>query len=162
MKVALWTGMGLAAVAGAALWPANPGWAQGQKPAQSVPAVDFKRDIQPMLVRTCSGCHGPTKSSAGFRVDSLAALLQGGRSGPAVVPGKSGRSLLVMKSDEDDPTPHKGRVLDASQLVLLKAWVDQGARASAAGSAVVDVDLSTLPPDLVQQLLKAGIKPGKQ
>lgn len=147
----------LAAVA--ALCLCSQASAQGQ-PGPTGPLVDFTRDIKPMLARTCYGCHGPAKSSAGLRVDSLASILEGGRSGPAVVPGKSARSLLVQKTDEADPTPHKGRSFEESQLALLKAWIDQGARAS--GQAVVEVDLSKLPPDLVPQILKAQVKPGKQ
>src|SRR5262245_50676029 len=74
------------------------------------PTVDYQRDIQPILARNCYGCHSEVKVRGGLRVDSLPAILKGGINGPAVVFGKSSASLLAKKSDENDPTPHKGTV----------------------------------------------------
>jgi mono/diheme cytochrome c family protein len=145
--------LGALAVLGCLCW-ANTASAQSAK-------VDYARDIQPVLAQTCSGCHGPAKFSAGLRVDSVASLLRGGRSGPAIVPGKAGESLLVKKADEDDPTPHKGRVLTAEQIVLLKAWINQGAQtgdrktATTPKPAIVEVDLSKLPPELAREIIEA-------
>src|SRR6516165_8079632 len=79
--------------------------------AQAAPekkAVDFERDIQPILAENCYGCHSAVKAKGGLQLDSLKALLKGGNSGAAIVAGKSQASLLVKKADEDDPTPHKG------------------------------------------------------
>ena len=47
----------------------------------------FERKVRPLLHAQCLKCHGPEKQKAGLRVDSRAALLKGGDSGPAVVPG---------------------------------------------------------------------------
>lgn len=131
------------------------GAAAGQPPPGKR-VVGYQRDVQPMLAQTCYACHGPTKFSGGLRVDSVAALLEGGRSGPAVVAGKSSESLLVKKSDENDPTPHKGRVLTPEQTAVLKAWIDQGlATAERRLTGVVEVDLSKLPPDLARAIMDA-------
>src|SRR5262245_51928182 len=101
----------------------------GTQAAEPKPAaIDYQRDIQPILASTCYACHSEVKIRGGLRVDSLEAILKGGSHGPAVVPGKGAESLLVKKSDESDPTPHKGRVLTAGQISLLKAWIDQGVR----------------------------------
>ncbi len=100
------------------------------QPARTGGAVSFQKDIASILTRNCSSCHGEAKRKGGLRIDSLEAILEGGNSGPAIVPGKGSKSLLVRKSDEDDPTPHKGRTLTADQLALLKSWIDQGARAT--------------------------------
>src|ERR1019366_4787199 len=57
--------------------------------------VFFERKIRPILAGTCFKCHGGEKTNGKLRVDSRAALLQGGRSGPALVPGDPDKSLLV-------------------------------------------------------------------
>ena len=46
----------------------------------------FEREIRPLLVENCASCHSSEKQSGGLRVDSLAALLSGGDTGPALVP----------------------------------------------------------------------------
>jgi len=92
--------------------------------------VDFVKDIQPIFAENCLACHGPKRSEANFRLDSKEIALKGGDLGPAIVPGKSGESLLVhavagVKSDF--VMPKKGERLSAAQVGLLRAWIDQGA-----------------------------------
>ncbi|MCA9218856.1 MAG: hypothetical protein KDA71_00935, partial [Planctomycetales bacterium] len=57
--------------------------------------VFFEQHVRPLLVERCYECHGPEKQKGDLRVDSRAALLVGGESGPAVVPGDSAASLLI-------------------------------------------------------------------
>ena len=59
----------------AALQAQNPVTSAGSAPA----AVDFARDIQPILQTTCVECHGPKKTKAQLRLDSAAGVLKGGR-----------------------------------------------------------------------------------
>src|SRR4051794_22005248 len=63
--------------------------------ADPSPRVDFERDVRPILVDRCLACHGPSKQKGGLRFDRKAAALGGGDSGPAIVPGKGGESLIV-------------------------------------------------------------------
>lgn len=107
--------------------------------AQNVPArgnqVDFQRDIKPIFTNSCISCHGPNKAKGRLRLDTASATLQGGSSGPAVVPGKSASSLLAQvvagRSQGVERMPPKGPGLSANQVALLKAWIDQGAKAPA-------------------------------
>src|SRR5258705_12044060 len=55
----------------------------------------FEKKIRPLLAENCFKCHGPEKQKAGLRLDSLASIMKGGDSGPAVAPGKPEESLLV-------------------------------------------------------------------
>ena len=49
-----------------------------------------------MLVNNCYNCHSAnTNSKGGLRVDDRNGLLEGGGRGPAVVPGKPEKSLLI-------------------------------------------------------------------
>src|SRR5262245_8175689 len=55
----------------------------------------FETRIRPVLHEQCLKCHGGEKTSHGLRVDTREALLKGGESGPAVVPGEPDKSLLI-------------------------------------------------------------------
>lgn len=58
-------------------------------------ADPFVRTIEPLVRSKCVTCHGAEKQEAGLRLDSLAAALKGGDSGPAIMTGDVAKSLLV-------------------------------------------------------------------
>ena len=87
----------------------------------------FESQVRPVLVARCVGCHGPDKQRGGLRVDSLAALLAGGDSGPAIVPGDVEASSLVAAIRHDGwNMPPDGRLPD-DQIAALERWVALGA-----------------------------------
>jgi cytochrome c553 len=101
--------------------------------AAEVPATPeqiefFEKAIRPMLVENCQRCHGPQKQQGGLRLDSRAAALTGGDSGPAVVAGNPADSLLVSAVHYEDglQMPPKGK-LSADEIAALTNWVKQGA-----------------------------------
>jgi len=102
-----------------------------QSPSPAPPgAVDFTRDIQPILQATCYECHGSKKTKAHLRLDSPTGIAKGGETGPIVLPGKSEQSLIVRRIlglDGDDRMPKDGDPLPAAQVALIRAWIDQGA-----------------------------------
>src|SRR5688572_4010971 len=55
----------------------------------------FEEQVRPILATKCLKCHGDEKQKGGLRLDSSEALLAGGDSGPAVMPGKPADSLLI-------------------------------------------------------------------
>src|SRR5215212_7175555 len=63
----------------------------------------FEAKIRPVLVDNCLKCHGETKASGKLRLDSKMAVLKGGVSGPAIVPGNSKDSLLIKAIRHADP-----------------------------------------------------------
>jgi cytochrome c553 len=90
----------------------------------------FESAVRPLLVEHCLKCHGPEKQWANLRVDSRAALLQGGDSGPAIVPGKPDESRLlraVQQVDESLKMPPEGEKLTARQIADLARWIAWGA-----------------------------------
>ena len=65
----------------------------------------FEKNIRPVLIKSCYECHSAEAKSlkAGLALDSREAVLRGGDSGPAVVPGKPDGSLLIASLRYDDP-----------------------------------------------------------
>jgi hypothetical protein len=97
--------------------------------------VEYTRDIKPILAKQCFTCHGPEKQRSGLRLDTAAAALQGGDSGPVIVPGKSGQSKLIKAVTgvvDVIAMPPKGPRLSAADIAVLKTWIDQGAKVSTA------------------------------
>ncbi|MGN6137027.1 MAG: DUF1549 domain-containing protein, partial [Aureliella sp.] len=88
----------------------------------------FERDIRPLLAENCASCHGAEKQSADLRVDSLSALLRGGESGPALVPGAAQRSLILRAvRREGDLQMPPDNPLSEEQIDKLKNWIELGA-----------------------------------
>jgi hypothetical protein len=91
----------------------------------------FESRIRPVLVEGCYQCHSSQSKSlkGGLRVDSREGLLRGGKSGPAIVPGKPDDSLLFQAlSYEGDVVemPPKGK-LPAQVLGDFRRWIASGA-----------------------------------
>jgi hypothetical protein len=106
-------------------------------------SIDYARDVQPILTKHCTSCHGAKKQRSGLRLDSARASHRGGNSGPALVPGKSASSRLVIAvrggTDDVPAMPPKGPRLSAKEISLLCAWIDSGA-AIPAGETVKSSD----------------------
>ena len=119
------------------------------------PGVDFDRQVHAILADHCLVCHNQEKRSSGLSLGSYQDLLAGGRTGAAVKPGNSAASLLIKRvTGEIAPRmPLGGDPLSEKELAVLRAWIDEGARAtptSAAGKARWEppLTLSTpIPPE---------------
>lgn len=97
-------------------------------------SIDFDTAVKPVLVRHCLSCHGAQTKRGGLRLDTAAAALEGGASGPALVPGKSAKSLMIraMKGEEGlERMPPRGDRPTAQELATVAAWIDAGARPGA-------------------------------
>ena len=114
-------------------------WAAAAEPA---PAVDFQRDVRPILSDNCFACHGPDEATreADLRLDTRDGAFSprppAGRSnrprGPAVVPGDLDASLLVERINHEDalrrmPPEVSQKSLSGEQIETLTRWVEQGA-----------------------------------
>jgi hypothetical protein len=117
--------------------------------AAAEPVVNFDLDIRPIFTKHCGTCHGPEKQRGGLRLDRKADALRGGESGPAIVPGKAGESLLVRLvsgADPDKVMPPKGERLTTEQVTSIRAWIDQGAKWPDDGSSTIAADWWSLRP----------------
>jgi mono/diheme cytochrome c family protein len=123
LRAILWGGACFAPAAPRAAAEAPKG------PAARAGAAFFEAKVRPVLAGSCLRCHGGKKQRGGLRLDSRAALLEGGEHGPAVVPGDPDNSLLVQAvrhAHEDVKMPPNKRLPDAD-VAALAAWVKGGA-----------------------------------
>lgn len=92
-------------------------------------AVDYLRDVHPILAENCYQCHSGDKRKGGLSLGTRDGLLKGSESGRVVLEGKSAESLLiklVSTDDEDLLMPPKGRRLTPEEIATLRAWIDAG------------------------------------
>jgi hypothetical protein len=94
------------------------------------PAVDFRRDVYPILATRCFKCHEGAGASSGVRLDDRALLVHGAADQPPLVrPGDAAGSRLmelVAGRDPDLRMPLEGEPLVSQQQSVLRAWIDQG------------------------------------
>ena len=108
---------------------ARPAAAPAAKPAA---LVDFERDVQPLLSENCLECHSQDKRKGGLSLATYGDVLDGGKDGAVVRPGRSSRSLMIdkVKGTVGDRMPLDELPLSDEQIALLQRWIDQGARAT--------------------------------
>jgi len=102
-----------------------------QEAAKPSPAAIqfFESKVRPVLAENCFSCHGDKKQRGSLRLDSLAAILEGGDQGPALVPGHPEKSLIAKAITHDDkdfkmpPTKKLAR----EQIADLTNWIKMGA-----------------------------------
>ncbi|MFN0168785.1 MAG: PSD1 and planctomycete cytochrome C domain-containing protein [Bryobacteraceae bacterium] len=88
-------------------------------------ALDFARDVAPMLAAHCAGCHSQKVRTSGFSVDSLESLLAGGnKHGRPVVGGHPEKSpLLQLLNGELTPRMPVGRTLAKADIERVAEWI---------------------------------------
>jgi mono/diheme cytochrome c family protein len=98
-------------------------------------AVEYNRDVRPILVENCFQCHGPDSASreAGLRLDHKAAAFAERDGSRAITPGKPTKSQVyqrIISSDDDKRMPpvDSGKTLSKQQVDILRRWIAQGAK----------------------------------
>jgi hypothetical protein len=97
-------------------------------------AIDFSRQIRPILSENCFFCHGPdeAKREAGLRLDDESAAKANNDGVIAVVPGSPEKSALlqrILSKDVDEvmPPPKQHKIITPEQIRLLTQWIQEGA-----------------------------------
>lgn len=117
----------LLALLGAAAWPV---WSQNKDDF-------FEARVRPILATECFSCHTDSQLG-GLRLDSREAMLKGGKSGPAIVPGDADNSLLVIAVRQAGALKMpKGGKLAADQIDAIAQWIRTGAVWPATGKPAV-------------------------
>src|SRR6516164_3419015 len=126
-----------------------------EKQAPIPDTVSYYKDVRPIFVLHCQGCHQPAKPQGGFVMTSHADLLKKGDSDtPGVVPSKPQESKLISQITPDDKgkaaMPKKEDPLAAREREIITKWIAQGAKDDTPMSAkhVVDADHPPVYPQL--------------
>lgn len=114
----------------------------------------FEKQVRPLLVEHCHSCHSAkaNKTQGGLALDSREAILKGGDTGPAVVPGKPEKSLLVSAVHANKgelQMPPKGK-LRPPQIAALETWVRDGAVYPAGAKTAAATALDPTSPEARQ------------
>ncbi len=124
----------------------EPAAKSAEKSAEKLPAAEtaaveksatpdqiafFEKSIRPVLVKECYECHASTAKEikAGLTLDTRDGLRTGGDTGPAIVPGSPGKSLLIKALRHVDPErgmPPKKK-LPAEVIADFERWISIGA-----------------------------------
>ncbi len=109
--------------------------AQPQHPA----TVDFDNDIRPIVVAHCAKCHMGDQKQGGLSLETGAAVLKGGESGPAAIPGNADKSVLlrrILGLDAQPRMPMGFGPLSEHDTSQIREWIAQGAKAKSAGKRI--------------------------
>src|SRR6516164_3536441 len=99
---------------------------------KTAPAVT-QHDVVPIMLRRCNSCHGLRRQEAGLDLRTKTSMLRGGKSGPAIVPGKPDESLVIKRLSSGQMPP-RNRLVEASvklieptEIAVLVRWIAAGA-----------------------------------
>ena len=93
-------------------------------------AVDFEKDIPPLLLDRCASCHGEKKQKALLRLDRRAEAMKGSENGVVIIEEKPEESPLfqrVVSTDDDEVMPPNGKRLTEREVAVLRQWISEGA-----------------------------------
>ena len=93
----------------------------------------YTTKVAPIFQANCNKCHAGMFHRGGLSLRTREALLKGGHSGPAIVPGDPGKSLLVQlirhegQTNDPGPMPPKKPKLSDADVDVVERWVNAGA-----------------------------------
>src|SRR5947209_20576377 len=89
----------------------------------------YAQQVKPFLAKYCSECHTGDKAKGDLEMTTFKALMEGGKSGAVIVPGKPDDSLLVLQAEGKQKPfmpPKNARQPKAEEVAVLRAWVAAG------------------------------------
>ena len=122
-------------------------------------AVQFVRDVVPILRDKCLSCHGPKIQRAGLRLDTRIEMLRGGKSGPAILENDEAKSLLIRRisgSEAGMQMPPTG-ALSEKEIEILRAWIRGGAPWDAGASFTKEHDVTPEAKELFEAIRRGQL-----
>ena len=107
----------------------------------SAGAVDYLRDVKPVLQARCYACHGALKQKAGLRVDSAENLRKGSKRGDVLSLGQAEQGELLARltaADADVRMPPEGAPLKSEEIKVVREWIAAGAPVPQSETAEAD------------------------
>jgi mono/diheme cytochrome c family protein len=114
----------------------------GTNMAMPNPDSFYVKRIHPIFDANCLACHGAGKIQGGLRLDTYDFVMKGGKDGAVIAPHNSENSMLIeritLPASNQHFMPAEGRPpLKPEEIALIRAWIQQGASASAISVAGV-------------------------
>lgn len=110
-------------------------------------------EVRAILAHNCYQCHSENKQKGDLILDSKRGVFKGGKSGEVIIAGNPAKSELFKRinlpANHDDVMPKKGKVLQDSEIALIKLWIKNGAHWSDRALKVFpEAELALSKPDL--------------
>lgn len=107
----------------------------GEKDSPAKPVAEqlaYTDVVAPILERRCVACHNADKTKGKLRMDSYELLVKGGKGGSAIKAGNAAESRIIVRAelprDDEESMPPDGKTpLNASELAVIKWWLNSGA-----------------------------------
>jgi WD40 repeat protein len=91
--------------------------------------VSWYRDVNPVLKRSCNGCHNPNKLKGEVDTSTYAGLTKPGKHGANFTSGDPAKSLLWQQVTGKEPDmPKEGDPLSPAEVALIERWIREGAK----------------------------------
>ncbi len=133
MRSIAWIGISAAVLIG-------PGIVRSARAGEAEPTT-FERQVRPILKAYCLDCHGGGDELKGkLDLRQARSAMRGGKSGPALVPGKPDDSLLLDRVRDGEMPPGEKKV-PAAQVAVIERWITEGAK-------TLRPEPASLPPGL--------------
>jgi WD40 repeat protein len=96
----------------------------------------FDEHVFPIFEQSCLNCHNPDKTKGGLDLSTFSGTLKGSSGGKIVEPGDASSSLMACVLHTAEPKmPPEGDQLAATQIEILKRWIDGGLLENKSSSA---------------------------
>jgi hypothetical protein len=116
-------------------------------------ALVFEDVIEPLLEKRCKQCHSGSKIKGDLKMTSLAEMLKGGKTGPAIIPGDAKKSeifhRITLDPSDEEFMPSDGKTpLTKNEVKMIEWWINKA-------NAAPEKSIAELKPDLATQTLFA-------
>ena len=106
--------------------------AQEEKKPEAASGISFSKQVAPILVKSCQGCHGQSEPKGSYQLYTYELMLKSGDTGSdPIKPGKPDDSelfRLIAHDDKEQRMPKEAEPLPAEQIALIKKWIEEGAK----------------------------------
>ncbi|HWE04555.1 MAG TPA: c-type cytochrome domain-containing protein [Tepidisphaeraceae bacterium] len=120
--------------------------------ADDKPAPTYSQ-VRAIFVHRCMSCHDAKEAEGELVMETFESLMKGGDEGVVVIPGKADESLMVQQLEHKKkpfmPPPKKAPALPASEIAVIRAWIDAGAKGPLPGDASANPPATTRPAHIV-------------
>jgi len=112
-----------------------------------------QHDVLPVTLLRCTACHGPRRQEGELQLHTAEAILAGGKSGPALVPGDPDASRMIQRVESHACPPQKDLLRafvhrpPSSEVEKLREWISAGAPVVDVAPDVANADADPLVSD---------------